>query len=110
MANEKDIDNLDAILKKASEEILASQDGYFFSMEDQQTELGYESAYNSHELAEFVNFDMVGESSDDINDFSHLITGTKYEDLTGNRDVLKILLDQGECMVFHFYLWWYLIS
>lgn len=96
MTDDKNNENIDNILKKASEEILASQDGYCFSMEDQQTELGYASAYDSRELAEFVNFDMIGEDGDDLNGFNHLISNTNYENLTGDGNVLKILLDSGK--------------
>jgi len=60
-----------------------------------QDKSNYSLAYNNNELAEFINFDMLGEEGDGLEAFSHLITSTNHEDLTGDRKVLKILLDSG---------------
>jgi len=54
--------------------------------------------YNASELAdlaEFINFDMIGEEGDNLDSFNHLITKTNHQDLTGDRKVLKILLESG---------------
>jgi len=53
------------------------------------------NAYNEAELSEFVNFDMLGDEDDNMESFNHLITNTNHVDLTGDRKVLKILLDHG---------------
>jgi len=88
--------NLLNILKTASEEILNTQDGYCFTVDNTPKEdFNDMFSYNSDELAEFINFDMIGEEGDNLESFNHLITNTNYEDVTGDRKVLKILLEQG---------------
>lgn len=90
------------VLKTASEEILKSQDGYYFTMDKQDNSFDKDVddtfTYNASELAdlaEFINFDMIGEESDNLDSFNHLITKTNHQDLTGDRKVLKILLESG---------------
>lgn len=90
--------NVQDILKTASEEILSHQKGYCFTVENtsnDKEENNYISSYDSKELAEFINFDMLGEECENLEAFSNLITNTNHEDLTGDRKVLKILLDPG---------------
>lgn len=85
------------ILKTASEEILKKQDGYCFTVDNKPDENIKESfSYDEAELAEFINFDMIEEEGDNLESFNHLITNTNHEDLTGDRKVLKILLDSGK--------------
>jgi len=89
------------ILKTASEEILNKQDGYCFTVDNGPNEVVDEPfSYNDAELAEFINFDMIGEEGDNLESFNHLITNTNHEDLTGDRKVLKILLNSGEYWFF----------
>jgi len=88
--------NVENILQKASEEILNQKDGCCFTVDcSDQDKSNYSSAYDNNELAEFINFDMLGEEGDGLEAFGHLITSTNHEDLTGDRKVLKILLDPG---------------
>ncbi|XP_060874795.1 inactive peptidyl-prolyl cis-trans isomerase FKBP6 [Metopolophium dirhodum] len=84
------------ILKTASEEILNKQDGYCFTVDNEPDENVKETfSYNDAELAEFINFDMIGEEGDNLDSFNHLISNTNHKDLTGDRKVLKILLNSG---------------
>ncbi|XP_060850166.1 inactive peptidyl-prolyl cis-trans isomerase FKBP6-like [Rhopalosiphum padi] len=84
------------ILKTASEEILNKQDGYCFTVDNSPTEDANDTfSYDAAEMAEFTNFDMIGEEDDNLESFNHLITNKNHEDLTGDRKVLKILLEQG---------------
>lgn len=87
------------VLKTASEEILKSQDGYCFTMDNSSDkDVDDTFTYNASELAdlaEFINFDMIGEEGDNLDSFNHLITKTNHQDLTGDRKVLKILLESG---------------
>lgn len=87
------------VLKTASEEILKSQDGYCFTMDNSyDKDVDDKFSYNASELtdlAEYVNFDMIGEEGDNLDSFNHLITKTNHQDLTGDRKVLKILLESG---------------
>uniref|UniRef100_A0A2S2NAH8 peptidylprolyl isomerase n=1 Tax=Schizaphis graminum TaxID=13262 RepID=A0A2S2NAH8_SCHGA len=88
--------NVLSILKTASEEILNTQDGYCFTVDNTPNEDFNDTfSYNTDELADFINFDMIGEEGDNLESFNHLITNTNYEDVTGDRKVLKILLEQG---------------
>lgn len=100
MANKREglHSTLNDVLKTASEELLTRQDGYCFTVDNEpeidKTELF--GAYDSGEVSEFVNFDVIGDEDDDsLEAFKHLITGANYEDLTGDRKVLKILLESG---------------
>lgn len=94
--NEELPPNVLNILKTASEEILNKQDGCCFTVDNGPDDGVKETfSYNEADLAEFINFDMIGEEGDNLESFNHLITNTNYEDLTGNRMVLKILLDPG---------------
>lgn len=87
--------NVENVLKKASEEILNQRDGCCFTVENnEQDESSYGLLYDN-ELREFTNYDMLGEEEDNLEAFSHLITNTNHEDLTGDRTVLKVLLDPG---------------
>jgi len=94
------------ILKTASEEILNKQDGFCFTVDNGPNEenTNEKFSYDESELAEFINFDMLGEEGDNLESFNHLITNTNHEDLTGDRKVLKILLDQGKYGFFKFLL------
>ncbi|XP_022165811.1 inactive peptidyl-prolyl cis-trans isomerase FKBP6-like [Myzus persicae] len=84
------------ILKTASEEILEKQDGFYFTVDNGPEENVNETfSYDEAELAEFINFDMIGEEGDNLESFNHLITDTNHIDLTGDRKVLKILLEPG---------------
>ncbi|KAE9539346.1 hypothetical protein AGLY_004598 [Aphis glycines] len=87
------------VLKTASEEILKSQNGYCFTMDNSSDkDVDDTFTYNASELAdlaEFINFDMIGEEGDNLDSFNHLITKTNHQDLTGDRKVLKILLESG---------------
>lgn len=86
------------ILKTASEEILSKQKGYCFTVDNTDSgpvENNYSSSYDSNELAEFVNFDMIEEEGENLQAFSNFITDSNHVDLTGDRKVLKILLDPG---------------
>ncbi|XP_001942690.1 inactive peptidyl-prolyl cis-trans isomerase FKBP6 [Acyrthosiphon pisum] len=84
------------ILKTASEEILKKQDGYCFTVDNKPNDNVEETfSYNGPEVAEFINYDMLGEEGDNLESFNHLITDTNHKDLTGDRKVLKILLNSG---------------
>lgn len=91
--------NVESILTKVSEELLKKQDGYCFTVEanvqEEEEYQSYKSAFSNNELAEFVNFDMLGDEGEGLESFSHLITSNNNEDLTGDRKVLKVLLDPG---------------
>lgn len=89
--------NVLGILKTASEEILKKQDGYCFTVDNgPEGNVDEMFSYNEADVAEFINFDMIGEEDDNLESFSHLITNTNHEDLTGDRKVLKILLNEGK--------------
>jgi len=89
--------NVIDILKTASEEILDKQDGFCFTVDNGPDEnVDEKFSYNEAEVAEFINFDMIGEEGDNLESFNHLITNTNHIDLTGDRKVLKIILDQGK--------------
>jgi len=89
------------ILKTASEEILNKQDGYCFTVDNRPDENVKETfSYDDAEVAEFINFDMIGEEGDNLESFNHLITNTNHKDLTGDRKVLKILLNSGKYRFF----------
>uniref|UniRef100_A0A2H8TG04 peptidylprolyl isomerase n=1 Tax=Melanaphis sacchari TaxID=742174 RepID=A0A2H8TG04_9HEMI len=84
------------VLKNASEEILNNQDGCCFTVDNSlNDDVNDTFSYNTAELAEFINFDMIGEEGDNLESFNHLITNENHQDLTGDRKVLKILLEQG---------------
>jgi len=87
--------NVESILQKASEDILNHKDGCCFTVHHNEDENNYGSSYENNEIAEFINFDMLGDEGDGLEAFSHLITNTNHKDLTGDRKVLKILLDPG---------------
>lgn len=89
-----DIDN---ILKEASKEILNNNaDGHYFTIDNSESDFNEDfSPYDKKELEEFINFDMLGEEGENLESFGNLITSNNCEDLTGNRSVLKILLDPG---------------
>lgn len=105
MNDDRDVlpSNVESILTKVSEELLQKKDGYCFTVEagleadDQEKEeyQSYKSAFSNNELAEFVNYDMLGDEGDGLESFGHLITSDNHEDLTGDRKVLKVLLDPG---------------
>jgi len=100
MADENDgiPESVVGILKTASEEILKKQDGYCFTVDNgpNKNDVTETFSYNDTEVAEFINFDMIGEEGDNLESFNHLITNTNHKDLTGDRKVLKILLNSGE--------------
>lgn len=97
MSDEKKSCEIDSILKKASEEILNNQTGHCFTVENTESNFNEDfSLYDKKDLEEFINFDMLGEESDNLESFSNILTSTNHEDLTGDRSVLKILLDPGE--------------
>jgi hypothetical protein len=98
MSDEKELScEIDSILKKASEEILNKQSGHCFTVENIEPNFNEDySPYVKKDLEEFINFDMLGEESDNLESFSNILTSTNHEDLTGDRSVLKILLDPGE--------------
>lgn len=90
--------DVESVLKKASNELMSNQnDGYCFSVNhtDEPSVDEWKSAYDKNELAEFINFDMLGDEDDRNFDFSHLIKDTKHEDILGNGNVIKILLEEG---------------
>uniref|UniRef100_A0A2S2Q1C7 peptidylprolyl isomerase n=1 Tax=Sipha flava TaxID=143950 RepID=A0A2S2Q1C7_9HEMI len=97
MSDEKELScEIDSILKKASEEILNKQSGHCFTVENIEPNFNEDySPYVKKDLEEFINFDMLGEESDNLESFSNILTSTNHEDLTGDRSVLKILLDPG---------------
>lgn len=87
---------IEETLKKASEEILNNSSGSFFTIrEDESEKTNYYSAYNSNDLAEYVNFDVIEEEDDNLEAFNNLTTNSNYEDITGDRKVLKLLVDPG---------------
>jgi len=104
MADENDDmpPNVLKTLKTASEEILRKQDGSFFSLNNESYGKNpiEKFSYDESELVEFSNFDMLGEAGDDLDSFNHLITDTNHKDLTGDRKVLKILLNEGKYWFF----------
>lgn len=90
--------NIESVLKKASDELMANQEeGYCFSVDHapEPSEDEWKSAYDKNELAEFINFDMLGDEDDNDFGFSHLIKDTKHEDVLGDSSVIKILLEEG---------------
>lgn len=88
--------SIEETLKKASEEILNNQDGFSFTIKDKESEpKDYLTAYDRSELTEFINFDVLHEEGDHLEAFGNLIANSNCEDLTGDRQVLKILLDPG---------------
>lgn len=102
MAGHSDSDgfpaNIESVLKKASDELMANQEsGYCFSVDhtDEPTENLWKSAYDKNELAEFVNFEMLGEEDNEEFVFNHLIKDVKHEDILGDGRVIKILLEEG---------------
>lgn len=101
MSNDSEVlpSNVESILTKVSEELLKKEDGYCFTVEangqEEEEYQSYKKAFSTNELAEFVNFDMLGDEGDGLESFGHLITSNNHEDLTGDRKVLKILLDPG---------------
>lgn len=90
--------SINDILKTASEELLTRQNTYCFTVDQEpenNTEI-FSTTYDNSEVYEFINFDVIGEEEDDnLEAFQHLTTGTNHEDLTGDRKVLKILLESG---------------
>ncbi|VVC39316.1 Tetratricopeptide repeat,FKBP-type peptidyl-prolyl cis-trans isomerase domain,Tetratricopeptide-like [Cinara cedri] len=101
MSNEEkldDLSDLDSVLRKVSQEILSKQaDGYCFSVDNAKTanENVCYSPYNVNEVADYVNFDMLGDESEDTKPFNHLIVDNNYEDITNDGGVLKLVRDPG---------------
>lgn len=97
--------NVERMLAEVSEKLMKENDGCCFKVEanDQGEEYdSYKPSYDNNELDEFINFDMLGEG-DGLESFGHLITADNH-DLTGDRKVLKVLLDPGlYTLFFYFY-------
>lgn len=104
MANDEELSQelpseVEDLLSKASKEILDKQEGYCFTIDnpepDNDKEL-YSAAYDPSELAEFINFDVLGEEGENIEPFHKLVNRDNCQDLTSDKKVRKILLDPGE--------------
>lgn len=96
--SEKLPSEVEDLLKKVSREIVDKQNGYCFTIDNPESDSTIESysAYNSNELSEFVNFNVLGEEDDNIEHFPGIVTKENYQDLLGDGRVKKILLDPGE--------------
>lgn len=89
---------LDTIFKKASREILCKQDGFYFSTDNIETndDNDYQLSYKNNELAEFINFDILQEEGKNTKPFSNLTINNKYENITKDKGVRKLVLDHGK--------------
>lgn len=102
MANgKKPSPSVEAILQRASEEIIREQNTCFSVGDSESNETSsYKSAYDTNELAEFINFDMLVED-ENLESCGHLTNGSEAQDLTdGKGDVMKIMLDNGWYFIF----------
>lgn len=88
--------NIQSVLQKASEDLLANQDACFsVDHTEVDNDDDWKMAYDKNELAEFINFDMLGDEDDNASGFGHLLKNVEPEDITGDGKVIKIKLDSG---------------
>lgn len=92
---EKASSDIDCVLKNAVEELL-TQKSSCFTVESIEPDNGFGLTYDTTELSEYMNFDMLGEEDDNLESFQNLVSDMNLEDLTYDKLVLKAILNHGE--------------